>query len=104
MVPGCCEAKHIGSVQRTMFSKVLFQEIVSMAHHYDTRSAETTLTAIPDSHSLLSGMRALDIANPLYGDDMFPVNTDDRSKTGVDRGMVYLPSSRVYLRDNLYIY
>lgn len=75
-----------------------------MAHHYDTWSAETTLTAIPDSHSLLSGMRAFDIANPLHCYDVFPVNADDGGKAGVDRGMVYLPSSRVDLRDNLYIY
>jgi hypothetical protein len=68
-----------------------------MAHHYDTRSAETTLTAVSDSHSLLSGMRALDIANPLNGYDVFSVNADDGCKAGVDRGMVYIPSSRVDL-------
>jgi hypothetical protein len=81
-----------------------FQDRVRLAHHYDTWSAKTTLTTVSDSHSLLSGMRALDIANALDGYDMFSVNADDGCKAGVDRGMVYLPSSRIDLRDDLYIY
>ena len=46
-------------------------------------------------------MRLLDISNALDGDDVFAIDADEWSKTGVDRSMVDLLRRRTVLGDDL---
>lgn len=45
-------------------------------------------------------MWPLRITDTLHGNDMFPVNTNEGRKAGIDTGMVYLFRRRVILRDH----
>ena len=104
MFVGVCiiSQKRIKALVRRVSAYVFHPIIkVEMPHHHDTRSAEAALAAISHRHPFLGGMGILYIAYTLYRDDMLSVDTDERSKASIHRGMVDLLDGRIPLRDDL---
>lgn len=65
------------------------------AHHNNSWSAETTLTAVANRDSLLNCVGILHVAKSFHCNDMLSVNTNQGGDTGVHGGMVDLISRSI---------
>lgn len=77
--------------------------ITLVAYHNNSRGAKATLAAIRNSKSLLHRMGVVHISDSFDRDDVFSVDADQRSDTGIDGRMVNFLCSGIDMRYHLEI-
>lgn len=66
-------------------------------NHDKAGCAEATLAPIHLCQAFLHWMGTIRVANAFDGDDMFAIDAHYRSKTCIDRGVIYLICRRIML-------
>lgn len=77
------------------------EPVSECTYHDYTRRTKSALAPTTHGNSFLRGMRILNVTDTFHSNDMFSINTYERSQTGIDGRMVNLLGCWIELGHNL---